>query len=82
MHDYCIAPSGELCLDTIGPLQAAAQDAVRHGRDLVVDLADVTILSAAALAVLSQCPRVRVCNPSALSRSVLEAVGLEHLISE
>jgi anti-anti-sigma regulatory factor len=77
-----IAPRGELCADTIDGLRAALRVAAEGGLRVVVDLAEVSLLSAAALGLLAKVDGVRLVNPSPLSRAVLEAVGLEGLVRD
>jgi anti-anti-sigma regulatory factor len=77
-----LAPRGELCIDSIDHLRTGLRDAAQRGVDVVVDLAEVSLLSAAAIGALVAVEGIRVVNPNPLARSVLEAVGLEGLIRE
>ena len=71
-----LAPRGPLCEDTIAGFQAA----LRAGDEVVVDLRDVTIFSAAAMRVVAEArrrgTRVHLINPSDLTARSLEVVGL------
>ena len=77
-----IAPRGELCADTIDGLRIALHDAAQHGDDIVVDLAEVTLLSAAAVGLLVQVPNVTVVNANPLALEVLEVCGLQRLLRD
>jgi anti-anti-sigma regulatory factor len=80
--EHRVAPRGELCVDTLDELRTALRTAGQASGNVVVDLAEVTILSAAAIALLVRVDGVQFVNPSPLSRSVLTAVGLEHLVRD
>jgi anti-anti-sigma regulatory factor len=75
-----IAPRGELCADTMDGLRLALRDAVESGAQVVVDLAEVSLLSAAAIGALVQVQGIQLLNPNPLARTVLAAVGLEDLV--
>lgn len=69
---------GELSEDTIEHFDHALRS--RHGSEVVVDLQDVTLFSAAAMRVVVQARKVgtvvRLVNPSPLTARALAAVGL------
>lgn len=77
-----IRPTGDLCEDTIGPLQRALDlaDGV-----VVIDLAEVPVVSAAAMRVLIQARRrlagLRLVNASPLVQRSLEVCGLGELLA-
>ena len=76
-----IAPAGELDIATIEPIRSAVEAAIAQGATVIVfDLSAVTFLDSSALAVFAyaarQVERVRVTNPSAIARRVIEQTGL------
>jgi anti-anti-sigma factor len=77
-----IAPSGDLCEDSIGPLERALRLATGP---VVIDLAEVTMLSAAAMRILVQARRrlgdVRLVNAEPFVARTLELCGLGDLVS-
>lgn len=84
-----LALDGELCIAELVEVRSRIDDALASGvTDLVLDLAGVTLLTAAALRVLNttehrlrtQGGTLRVRNPTALARRVLEITGFADLI--
>jgi anti-anti-sigma factor len=76
-----IAPAGELDIATIEPIRSDVETAIAQGATVIVfDLSAVTFLDSSALAVFAfaarQVDRVRVTNPSAIARRVIEQSGL------
>ena len=81
-----IAPSGELDLATIDPVRDDVDAAIAQGATVIVfDLSAVTFLDSSALAVFAyaarQVERVRVTNPSAIARRVIEQTGLVDVLN-
>ena len=72
-----LTPRGELCEDTIDGFEALLAAAPP---DVVIDLRDVTIFSAAAMRAVAAARRrgtsERLVNPSPLTVRALDAVGL------
>jgi anti-anti-sigma factor len=80
---------GELCIAELPHLRDRIEDVLDEGaRDLTIDLAEVTLLTAGALRVLAttearlaaQRGGLRLRNPVALVRRVLEIAGFDHLV--
>jgi anti-anti-sigma factor len=76
-----IAPAGELDIATIDPVRDDVDIAIARGVTVIVfDLSEVTFLDSSALAVFAyaarRVTRVRVTNPSAIARRVIEQTGL------
>jgi anti-anti-sigma factor len=76
-----LALSGELDLSTVGPLNAAVQDAVERKPDaLIFDLAGLTFMDSSGIAALLRAVgsvnTVQVRNPSGIVRRVIELSGL------
>lgn len=72
-----LTPRGPLCEDSIDRFEA---DLAETTGEVVVDLREVTIFSAAAMRVVAEARRrgttVRLVNPSELTAQALEVVGL------
>ena len=72
-----LTPRGPLCEDSIAAFQA---DLASATGEVVVDLTEVTIFSAAAMRVVAETRRrgvrVSLINPSELTAHSLEVVGL------
>ncbi|HEX4905755.1 MAG TPA: STAS domain-containing protein [Acidimicrobiales bacterium] len=72
-----LTPRGPLCEDSIGAFEA---DLAETAGEVVVDLTEVTVFSAAAMRVVAEARRrgitVRLVNPSELTAQALEVVGL------
>ena len=72
-----LTPRGPLCEDSIAGFQA---DLAAASGEVVVDLAEVTVFSAAAMRVVAEArrrgTRVRLVNPSELTARALDVVGL------
>ena len=72
-----LTPSGALCEDCIAGFEA---DLAAGGDEVVVDLGEVTIFSAAAMRVVAEArrrgTRVRLVNASELTARALDVVGL------
>jgi|SRR5579862_4527014 len=76
---------GEVDIATVGSLSVSLEDAVRQGRDVVVDLAEVTFMSAAGVEALVHAREaldqddntLTLRRPSAVVERVLEASGLD-----
>lgn len=84
-----LAVVGDVCLISVPVVEAAADAAIGSGaRRLVLDLSEVSVLSAAGITLLSRLVRrmhdrdgaVSVRHPRPLARRVLEITGFDHII--
>lgn len=84
-------PFGELCHFELGPLRSAFDAAADcAANEIRVDLAEVTLLSSAAVTFLEEAAkeceklnlRFALVNVSGLNRKVIEVLGLGCLINE
>ena len=84
-----VALSGELCIAEMGDVRAVIESTINAGaRDLVLDLADTTLVTAAALRVFATTANrleglggsFQLRNPSPLTLRVLEITGFERLL--
>jgi anti-anti-sigma factor len=81
--------AGELCVADVPDVRARIEATITAGaQHLVLDLTEVTLVTAAALRVFAATEArlvanggdLRVRNPSRLARRVLEITGFAHLI--
>ena len=81
--------AGELCVAEVPDARSLIEAAISGGaRDLVVDLHEVTLLTAAALRVFATTEArltalggaLRLRDPLPLPRHVLEITGFDHLV--